>query len=493
VNELKYTNPIIKGFYPDPSVCFDGKFYYLVCSSFEYYPGIPVFKSDDLINWQHVGSVFTNQKIELSSDRNSSGLFAPTIRFHQGIYYVVCTNITQGNFICHTKNPEEEWSEANWIDCPMGIDPSLTFTDEKCYYQLAAMAEGMSIIQFEINPFTGEILSEIREISQGCGGRDVEAPHVYKKDNAYYLLLAEGGTREGHMVTIQKSDSIWGPYQPCPYNPILTNRNIKSPLQAVGHADLFSDNDGNWWSVSLATRPKKHFTLLGRETILLPVIWDDVWPVINESGTASIEVSTDKIQTIQKTENSKQNYFTPENIRTLRLPTEFEQIEDKYVLQNYPQKISLANTRNSPVSFISISQKGYQMKFQAKLNSNSLQDGTFGLIIYKDDSHYAKFGLRKKSTELLIFAEKQILDIKISKQNISQFKDDFYLELNCDGENYNLSVINANRQVLLDEQMATRHFCNEVADSPFTGVQIGLFSEAIGGYTTFEQVQLYYF
>jgi len=203
---MEYENPIIRGFNPDPSICYDGEYYYLVTSSFEYYPGIPVYRSQDLVNWRQVGNVLEKQRtVDLSGIKNSQGLFAPTIRFHQGNYYVVCTNVTQGNFIANCSNAMKGLSYPVWVDAPTGIDPSLTFVNHHCYMCLAASKrpkEDNEIIMFEVNPDNGQVLSKIKKISKGCGGRDPEGPHIYHLHDHFYLIMAEGGTREGHMESL---------------------------------------------------------------------------------------------------------------------------------------------------------------------------------------------------------------------------------------------------------------------------------------------------
>lgn len=488
---MNYTNPIIKGFHPDPSVCFNGEKYYLVCSSFEYFPCLPIFESVDLLNWQQIGSVIEDaEKIDLLGIRNSMGLFAPTIRYFAGTYFVVCTNISQGNFICHTKNPEEGWSDPIWIDCPKGIDPSLTLAEGHYYYQLSVMkSEGNEIIQFEIDPFTGEVLSEIQTISTGCGGRDVEAPHIFEKDGYFYLVLAEGGTREGHMVTLQKSTSIWGPFEPCPHNPVLTNRDVRSELQAVGHGDFFADKVGNWWIVALATRPLKHRTLLGRETIVLPVEWEDGWPVVNGNGTATIEVTTDRLNDVIPQETAE-NHFKQERAVYLGLPVPTEFANNDIILENTPSELLLP--KKEPVSFLSVSQEEYEFAFSCDLEIGELNEGYFGLAIYKDDTHSIQLGIQKNKETLYMFVQTEVLDFHNQQRKALAMLPEVQLKITGSQQFYELVALAPDGEVLWESKIATRHFTNEAADSPFTGVQLGLFTEAASGKTKFENVQLKY-
>ncbi|MHC5250096.1 family 43 glycosylhydrolase [Enterococcus sp. LJL90] len=489
---MLYQNPIIKGFHPDPSICFDGINYYLVCSSFEYFPCLPIFKSQDLVNWELNHYAITDETyLDFSGIKNSMGLFAPTIRYHDGTYFLVCTNISQGNFVCHTKNPEEGWSKPIWLDVPKGIDPSLTFINGKCFYQLSVFdAAGQNqIIQLEIDPFTGDTLSEAKEISRGCGGRDVEAPHIFFKDEWYYLVLAEGGTREGHIVTIQRSKRIDGPYEGFAGNPVLSNRNIKSPLQAVGHADFFCDKFNNWWLVALATRPRKHFTLLGRETILLPVDWQDGWPIVNQDGHATEIVATEKLSAELK--QSAANAFTADKLQTVRFPVSY-QFDETLTLTNYPD--CLGETQTQAISFVSVSQEDLSAEFEVSLNLLELVEGAFGIAVYKDDDHLYQAGIKKSSADYQLFSEKKVFDLQLQQVTPLSLNgnEELTIRLTAAEIFYTIEVFNASHNLIFTDQIATRHFSNEVASSPFTGVQLGLFAEGQAGTTTFINPQLMY-
>lgn len=302
---MKFRNPIIPGFYPDPSVCRVGEDYYLVNSSFEFFPGVPLYHSKDLVNWEQIGHVLTREsQVPLAGARTSGGIFAPTIRYHNGRFYMITTNVNfhpedpsghaLGNFIVHTDDIRGEWSEPAPVD-HMGIDPSLFWDDDgKSYYTGTHFTpQGQCIGCFEIDPDTGEKRSETRPIWYGTGGKCPEGPHLYKINGAYYLMIAEGGTEWGHMETIARSHSVWGPYESCPHNPIVTNRNlspsfaeVSSPdyqeLGCIGHADLVDDVHGNWWLVFHGVRPSQNqLHHIGRETMLAPVEWVDGWPVVN--------------------------------------------------------------------------------------------------------------------------------------------------------------------------------------------------------------------
>ena len=299
---MQYRNPIIPGFHPDPSICRVGGDFYLVTSSFEYFPGVPIFHSRDMVNWKQIGHCLTRKsQLPLDKAGSSGGIYAPTIRHHAGRFYMVTTNVShRGNFYVHTDNPAGEWSDPIWVDQP-GIDPSLLFDDDgKAYFVTNGAKDhahgNRGAFQSEIDIATGK-LGDCRHLWNGTGGQYPEGPHVFKKDGWYYLLMAEGGTEFGHMVTIARSKNVFGPFEPCPHNPILSHRSIDTPLQSTGHPDLVADEQGRWWIVFLACRhvgyPKMHH--IGRETCLAPVEWTkEGWPIVNSGLPVPLEVETDR-------------------------------------------------------------------------------------------------------------------------------------------------------------------------------------------------------
>jgi alpha-N-arabinofuranosidase len=305
---MPFTNPIIPGSHPDPSVCRAGDDYFLVTSSFEYVPGVPLFHSKDLVHWRQIGHCLTRpSQVPLADVKYSDGIYAPTIRYGNGVFYVTATNATRGgHFFVHTRDPFGPWSEPVWV-AQCGIDPSLLFDDHGTVYftstntgidvdsELEVWPHTCAIVQSVIDINTGKCLSATRPIWQGTGGKFPEGPHVYKIDGWYYLLIAEGGTEHGHTVVIARSRSPWGPWEPRPHNPLLTHRSYDSPIHATGHGDLIQAHDGSWWIVFLGIRPHGYGPVhhLGRETFLAPVQWTgDGWPVVNGNGKVALHMDT---------------------------------------------------------------------------------------------------------------------------------------------------------------------------------------------------------
>ena len=305
-----FTNPILAGFYPDPSICKVDSDYYLVNSTFSYFPGIPVFHSKDLVNWKLIGHVMSRpEQMDLRDLGVSRGIFAPAIRYYKGTFYVTCTLVDAGgNFIITSDKPEGPYTNPVWIPQINGIDPSMFFDDDgKAYIVYNSVAPDnkpfydghrtIRIYEFDLDNLkvTGEEKILVN------GGTDlskepvwIEGPHIYKVNGYYYLIAAEGGTGDQHSEVIFRSENVDGPYISYEKNPILTQRNLdpkrKNPITSTGHADLVETSKGDWWAVFLGCRPyppvEEGYYNTGRETFLAPVKWIDnskgvSWPVIN--------------------------------------------------------------------------------------------------------------------------------------------------------------------------------------------------------------------
>ena len=341
VSAQEYRNPVIPGYHPDPSVCRVGDTFYLVNSSFQYFPGVPIFQSKDLVHWQQIGNVLDREsQLPLKGATSWLGIYAPTIRYHEGTYYMITTNVGNGgNFMVTAKDPRGPWSEPIWLK-QQGIDPSLYFENGKCYM---VSNPGDAIWLCEINPKTGEQLSESKKLWQGDGGRYPEGPHIYKKDGYYYLLISEGGTELAHHLTIARSKNIEGPYESNPANPILTNCSRLGQslqIQGTGHGDLVQAANGSWWMVFLAYRNYGgSYHHLGRETYLAPVEWKEgEWPVVNGGLPIDTLVKANTLPAVPMEKHLNATLFSPttglyewvgiQYIPELGVSAESEYIED---------------------------------------------------------------------------------------------------------------------------------------------------------------------
>lgn len=292
-------NPILPGFYPDPSICRVEDDFYMVTSSFAFFPGVPVFHSRDLKHWQQIGHVLDGpEQLPLDCRSISGGIYAPTIRYHQGLFYMITTNVSGvGDFVCTATDPAGPWSEIHPIAHAPGIDPSLFWDDNGTCIMCGTgdWQDGYPHIWGAVLDTTTWTLGEKHELWRGalhdCWAP--EAPHIYKKDGWYYLLIAEGGTEHFHAVTIARSRTVLGQYKGYAGNPILTHRHLgwNYPICNTGHADLVMLQDGSWYMVLLASRIYGGYHKnLGRETFLTPVDWSGEWPVVNP-GRGCIENS----------------------------------------------------------------------------------------------------------------------------------------------------------------------------------------------------------
>lgn len=327
-----FHNPVIKGGYPDPSVCRVGDDYYMVTSSFSYFPGLPVFKSRDLVHWQQIGNAISRpEQLDYRNCDSSEGLWAATIRYYEGRFYIVNTLDVQGrtyryNFIVTAEDPAGDWSEAVIIEGADGIDPSLYFDQEgRMWYCGNTIPKDLKypthkqIYLCELDKKTFQFIGERHIIYDGDMDHSLfmEGPHIYWIDGMHYLLTACGGTQTNHCVNIARSKELLGPYEPCPRNPIVTNRGLRLinslGVSVTGHGDLVQTQEGEWYMTLLGIRPyeqeiedydqyqprkwirtpdrnKNAQFNLGREVFLVPIAWDyDGWPLAdNENGMVNL-------------------------------------------------------------------------------------------------------------------------------------------------------------------------------------------------------------
>lgn len=494
---MKYRNPIISGYNPDPSICRVGEDYYIVNSSFEFYPGVPVYHSRNLVNWELEGYCLTEEsQLDLHGCRPSGGIYAPTIRYHQGTFFMTTTNTSgKGNFIVHTSDMKKGWSQPAWVD-QGGIDPSLLFDDDgTVYFASTSMdSEGNTgIFLCQVNPFTGERLTESVVISRGCGGRYAEGPHLYKWFGKYYLMLAEGGTEYGHMETILRSDSPYGPFEACPHNPILTHRDdMREEIYCTGHADMIEDHNGNWWMVCLAIRPcqeKKDRVLLhnlGRETFLTPVVWtEDGWPVVGEKGLISPEMDGplpgESPVPVNRdfADDFSKDRFSP-HYNFLRNPSMENYVRDtaegKLILKGTGTTI---NEMASP-TWIGVRQKGFETVSTAVVSLlDAVQGMRAGLTAYYNDSYHYEIYLSRELDRWKVYLAKHVHDIfTVTASAELPAAENVMLRIVSDKTYYRFSYsLDGETFVELGSGLVVGLCTESTRNMTFTGTYLGMFAE----------------
>ena len=459
-----FNNPILRGGYPDPSICRVGSDYYLVNSSFEYFPGLPIHHSTDLVNWNLIGHGLHRRTqctgpMNLVDVQSNGGIHAPTIRYHDSTFYIITTNVyqpqTKGeptqfiNFIITANQPEGPWSDPIIIKGAPGIDPDIFFDDDGKIWYTGTHApekpnfqgEGEIWMQ-ELNPESFQLTGERHYLWRGaCQGTWAEGPHIYKKDGWYYLLIAEGGTHFNHAVMVAASKHITGPYEPNDRNPIFTTRHMSYDywVNSTGHADLIELPNGEWKMVCLGIRNEvNRGSNMGRETMLLPVTWEQepyewkemkyTWPVcapktgkLEQSQPYPLPRNTKYNDTYFEDDFNQENLdlhwtsrrVAPENAIDLKLQPGF--LRMKYI----PETIGERKAYN----FMGIKQQESEfelvtaMQFSPKLNGEES-----GLALIQKDNNYILFDVKREDNE-------NVLQLVIKKHDKPAFiKKDLVLE-----------------------------------------------------------------
>ena len=498
---MRYQNPVITGFYPDPSVCEANGKYYLVTSSFQYFPGVPLFESDDLINWRQIGHVLTRPtQVHLAHVPSSyGGVYAPTIRYHNGRFYMVTTNdTTHENFYVWTDDIHGEWSDPITID-QGGIDPSLLFGGDRVYFiSNGADDNGVGgVTQCEIDIATGRKLTPSCCIWQGTGGCYLEAPHMYHIGDAYYLMAAEGGTGYGHMIVLARGQTPWGPFANCPYNPILTNRD-KAPgiIQGIGHGDLIQARDGSWFILSLGFR-QTHlwmtFHHLGREVFLTPVRFEgDDWLYCGRDGTTEeyYEIASDVPQT-RKTVYTFENTDWQIDWAGLRCPNwdDYYFAEDHLVLRGGKDTL---DAQGSP-TFMALRQKAFDMEYAVQVTNlacgGSPAGGEGGVTVYGTESEHYDLFLRRTETGCQAVLKMNIGGIRHEQAVLPLDGNTAELVIRSTSTEYQFFV-RANGEEHFLGAGQSKFLSNEVSTN-FTGVMLGLFAQGEGE-VRFDQLHIHY-
>ena len=469
VPSLDYQNPIIGGFHPDPSICRVGEDYYIVNSSFQYFPGVPVYHSRDLAHWELIGNVLDREsQLPLQQSGSWSGIYATTIRYHEGLFYMVTTNTTIGkNFFVTAKNPAGPWSDPIYLE-QAGIDPSFLFEDGKCYF---VSNPGGQITLCEIDPATGEQLTPSRPIWNGMGGRFPEGPHIYKMGRWYYLLISEGGTELAHSLTIARSRSPYGPYEACPHNPILTHcRHAaeNSQIQGTGHGDLVQAPDGSWWVVFLAYRNfGGNYHHLGRETYLAPVTWEKGWPVVNGGEPLT-------------SGNSEQREVVKEYTFDSPLGPEWIYIQNPdsscYFIGDGALHLSGkgALSANDHPTFVGVRQESENLETVVQVTLDT--PGVAGLSLYQIQDGHAELSLERSGNHVRAVVRYTLKSMNYEAASLPLPGESAWLKITSDGILYKFYASADGKKWSYLDALSCALLSSEVAGG-FTGMVIGLYAE----------------
>lgn len=493
------SNPILKGFYPDPSICRVGDNFYLVNSSFAYFPGVPIFHSKDLVNWEQIGHVLDrSSQLPLGNCGHSRGIFAPTIRYHKGIFYMITTNVSSGgNFIVTANQPSGPWSEPYYLgEEAQGIDPSLFFDeDDRCYYVgTRPNPEGVryngdwEIWVQEVNLTSMKLVGESTKLWKGALNGVIwpEGPHLYKKGDYYYLMIAEGGTGPNHSITVARSKEVTGPYENNPNNPILTHRHLGSdyPIRYVGHGDLVDDINGNWYVVMLASRQYEGYTNLGRETFIAKVTWEQDWPVIN-AGIGKLEQEvTLSLEEVKKVPKSSTYHFTTNQLDDsfvmLRNPKDkmYSLTKRENFLRLFLFKESLKEESNP--SYLAVRQKDYFYQASTYLEFEAKQElEEAGLCVLQSNLYHVRFVKKKEANKewiMVIICENGVDKILV-KEEVTAKKLELKIVNKGQEADFYYRVNAEYKKVLENVDM---HLLSTEVAGGFTGCTIGMYATSNG-------------
>jgi len=491
MTDTTFKNPVLPGFHPDPSVCRVGADFYLVTSSFEYFPGVPIFHSRDLVHWRKLGHCLDRvEQLPLAGAPASAGVWAPTLRHHRGVFYMTTTNMTAGgNFIVTAAAPEGPWSDPVFVAQP-GIDPSLFFDEDGS--AIYTTAHG-GAFQSRIDVTTGKLLSEPKLVWRGSGGQHPEGPHLYFRDGWYYLLISEGGTEYGHMITMARARSPWGPFEPCSRNPLLTHRSQQSPIQAVGHADLIESPGGAWFAVFLGVRPNGYPPCyhLGRETFLCPVTWaEDGFPVIGDHGRVSLEMKTPLAQQ-SVLESPVRDDFTA---RKLALDWNYLRNPDRalYSLDERPGFLRLHGAPaglDDALSPAWVGRRQCHFAVQAAACLEFLAESEreeAGLVVRMNERHHYEIFVTRRGGSPHVVLRRRIgsLQAEVASRALSANESSrIVLAIDADRDKYSFSCGPSRDELTPLGDGETRYLSTEVA-SGFTGVYFAMYASGNGAPST---------
>lgn len=502
-----YNNPIIPGYHPDPSICRVGEDYYLVNSSFESFPGVPIFHSRDLVNWEQIGNVLDRpSQLDMGNINPSAGIYAPTIRYNNGKFYMITTVLgkhgiedkllTHSNFYVTATNPAGPWSDPVRLPDAPSIDPSMFFDDDGKVYCLGKQNPKVETYRGhrqiwlrELDEKSGKLIGEHTVILPDGGAVrgavHAEGPHIYKRNGYYYLLIAEGGTDDNHAVTVFRSRNIRGPYDINPKNPVLTNRHLGRdfPVQNTGHADLVETQNGEWWAVLLACRPYGggDYPNLARETFMVPVTWERDWPVFAPGvGHVALSFPAPNLPEHKFTPKPATDDFNSDKLgfewNFMRTPKgDFWSLSERKGFLRLKLKPEMAS-ENVNQAFVGRRQE--QMNFTAWTAMEFVPktaDESTGLVVSQTPNFH--YRLELKGASLTLTQRKKGVETVVSTLPVTAKK--LYLRVSAVGQDYTFYYATQKDKWVKIATVDGR-ILNSPAAGGFTGVYIGMYASSNG-------------
>lgn len=527
-----FLNPVINGGYPDPSIVRVDDDFYIVNSSFEYFPALPIHHSKDLVNWKLIGYGIDRPsqatgKVNLYDVQQQGGIHAPSIRYHNGLFYIVTTNVytpkdkskptEMVNFILTAKNPAGPWSEPNIIEGAPGIDPDIFFDDNGKVWFVGTHDTGnpnkngigeIWIQELDLNNW--KLFGPRHSIWTGaCGGCCVEGPHIYKQFGRYYLMVAEGGTSYNHAVMIASSENIEGPYDSNPKNPILTSRHLSNNnwVHSTGHADLVELEDGRWYMVSLGIRNEMNSTSnMGRESYLIPVNWEEAWdnwvevekgrwePVIIKWPVAAPETGKVERNTPLPFSEKKQiidySFYDDFSRSKLDLQWNFRRVprnntyhlnskKNTLILNLSPEVFNLRGQYN----LMGFRQKETEFEYSSSMIFNPKKNQSeAGLSVFSQDDNYINFTVQKTKNKTLLnlSIKEREKDLYTSKTIPINYSRNIILKIVSANNKYSYyySTDNGDSFNLFGETAANLVLCKG-----YIGTNLGLYASSNGNKT----------
>lgn len=504
----EYLNPILAGFYPDPSICKKGDTYYLVNSSFSFFPGVPIFTSKDLVNWQQIGHVLDRKsQLDLEGLGVSRGIYAPAISYNENndTFYMITTLVDKGgNFFVKSKDPAKGWSDPIWLPAIDGIDPSFLFDkDGKGYIVHNAPVNGtpryegersIRLLYFDVENDTtvGEPIEILRS---GTHVREnpiwIEGPHLYHIGDYYYLMCAEGGTCEDHSEVILRAKAPEGPWEESPLNPILTQRDGLDPdrediVTSTGHADIIQDDNGKWWAVFLGCRPYEgDMYNTGRDTYLLPVEWVDGWPVILEKNTpVPTVVAKENLEPMENLMTGNFSYI--DNFKGNQLSEKWIFLRnpepDFYALDNNGLTIKASSgkiTEKEPLSAVFRRQQHTNFSAETEVNfSPQSEKDLAGMVLLQNEDYNFIFGkTMEDGAQKLVLKRNEGSEEEVASAPISN--DKVKLKVNGNGKYYSFYYLPEGSEdwVLLADNVDASNLSTNKSGG-FIGAVIGLYAHS---------------